>query len=308
MSEQNKLSVGQSLIGLGIVLGGGWALSNLDTVTGALGEVVSVALDKFDFVAWNRANNVAAFDEYVINEVQRLGGMSNTNAGRFYDSFNFTDEEKTRLFFKFYPSLICGKCGNEYNTLFFSSCPKCRERRRKLSNAGISGSNALVGTAGILRGRGRASRQSSRAASGQSFSQVADDVKRGNMEAKMPAHTSPKSVDEQLREFIAELHRSNPKMSESEIKAILKPLIASEFKKPEAEPKKAKKTSKSVTSIQVRERIYDAWCELKSSLGERKRVTQEEWKGLVRAEFPDADSVLIRKVQSEVHEYNRLKG
>jgi DNA-binding Lrp family transcriptional regulator len=298
MSKQNELSVGQSLIGLGIVLGGGWALSNLDTVTEVLGEVVSVVFNKFDFVAWNRANDVAAFDEYVINEVQRLGGMSNTNAGRFYDSLNFTDEENTRLFFKFYPSLICGKCGNEYNTLFHSSCPKCRERRRKLLNAGIGGFNTLVGSSifpleqrAIKKGRGRNSGRSVIRRREISFSEAIEVVKRDIIETKMPAPLewpapqSTKSVDEQVTEVVKE----KPK-----------------------QPTKHKTPKVLLRKFLLEWRTLDAekiGCTLEEldALNERSRVTKYEWMIIVRKEYPGANWEFVQGVRGEVYALNRPK-
>lgn len=110
-------------------------------------------------------------------------------------------------------------------------------------------------------------------------------------------------AEEQL---VAELHRNHPDMKESEVKALLKPLIASKFKRSEAGLEKARRRSKSVTTLPVRKRICCAWRELLSSLGERKRTTPKEWMALVRAEIPQADSAVMKKVRYEVYEYHRL--
>lgn len=293
MSQQNEITGGQILLGIGAVL----VWRNRESI----GEVLAAVLEKQNVIAWNRANNPDAYDNYVI-DCMRPDFRSKSSAA-VWKTLNLNREEKVRITGKIH-TIEMGHDVAAAN-LEFKECARCGT---------LYSAFCLCVFTSKKKNRGRASRQSSRAANVGGFDEMTASVKWDIIETKMPAppalpaHTSTKSVDEQSRSFIAELHRSNPKISESEIKAILKPLIASEFKKPEAEPKKAKKPPKSVTSIQVRERIHNAWCELKSSLGKRKRVTQEEWKCLVRAEFPDADSVLIRKVQSEVHEYNRLKG
>jgi hypothetical protein len=112
-------------------------------------------------------------------------------------------------------------------------------------------------------------------------------------------------ADEQL---VAELHRNHPDMKESEVKALLKPLIASKFKRSEAGLEKARRRSKSETTSPVRKRICCAWRELLSGLGEGKRANLKEWMGLVRQEFPQADSAEVKKVRYEVYEYHRLNG
>jgi hypothetical protein len=110
-------------------------------------------------------------------------------------------------------------------------------------------------------------------------------------------------AEEQL---VAELHRNYPDMKESEVKALLKPWIASKFKKPEAGRENARRRPKSVTTMPARKRICCAWLELKSSLGKRKRANLADWMDLVRQEFPQADSAVVKKVRCEVYEYHRL--
>jgi hypothetical protein len=112
-------------------------------------------------------------------------------------------------------------------------------------------------------------------------------------------------ADEQL---VAELHRNHPDMKESEVKALLKPLIASNFKRSEAKPKKARLPSKRETTLPERIRICQVWRELLSNLGHSKRATRKECMDLVRAERPQADSALVKKIMGEVYEYNRLNS
>lgn len=109
-------------------------------------------------------------------------------------------------------------------------------------------------------------------------------------------------AEEQL---VAELYRNHPDMKESEVIAHLKPFIASKFKRPEAKPKKARLPSNRETTLPERIRIYQAWRELLSNLGHSKRATPKECMDLVRAERPQADSALVKKIMGEVYEYNR---
>lgn len=86
-----------------------------------------------------------------------------------------------------------------------------------------------------------------------------------------------------------------------------------EVKQLKSKPKRArpkKETpSRAITSAATRERIWCAWRELKASMSETSRVSMPEWMELVRVEFPQADSALVKRVRSEVHEHgrNRLK-
>jgi hypothetical protein len=108
MSQQNELTVGEILLGIGAVL----AWRNRETI----GEALAVLSQQIDSPVLNRNTEPEEFDRYVIEKVARLGGLTlgcvlpgwsvSTPADDFWNSLNLSVDEEKRIRAKMFPERL----------------------------------------------------------------------------------------------------------------------------------------------------------------------------------------------------------
>ncbi len=71
MSQQSEFTTSQIILGLGIMIGTGWALNNLGRVEEIIEKVATVVLDRIELEAMKRVYDVKEFDRAVIKKMRQ---------------------------------------------------------------------------------------------------------------------------------------------------------------------------------------------------------------------------------------------
>ncbi len=309
MSQQNELSGGELILGVGVAAGAIWAWRNRD----AIGEALMVAsqataLEQGNSFALKRANDPDSFDQWVIDEVELRGGMKfdNIPAWDFLQSLDLNPNESLRIYEKMYPPKKCAKCGEQY---WLGSCASRVCKPPKIC--------ATCGSEYYTRCRRCDPKSRYRSV------QRARPLK--SAPRALNAAPAQQVLDARLRDCFEELHQREPKMTLKGVIEHARSIARPIFNPPKVKraragrPGKVSLESAEMNSIveSVAGRWYVALARLNGfdSVPEDLRVLFREsvhvkkgwWRKAVTAEFPAATGDSVRAISQAVYSLNRSR-